>query len=135
MAGLQIDIVTPTKLAFSGSASEIRLPGWFGEMGVLPGHDTVLSLLRGGMALVYVEGGEKQFVIGRGFAEIGPERVTVLTDLCEMTSSIDPAKASVDYATLEATMGGLNGFDASTEGTEAALEVARARLRDASNRG
>jgi len=129
MAGLQVDIVTPTKLAFSGAASEIRLPGWLGEMGVMPGHDTVLSLLRGGTAIVNAEGGEKQFVIGRGFAEIGPERVTVLTDSCETPASIDQAKAAADYAALEATMGGLNGFDASTEATEAALEVARARLR------
>jgi F-type H+-transporting ATPase subunit epsilon len=128
MAGLQIDIVTPTKLAFSGAAAGLQLPAWNGEMGILPGHEAVLTLVRGGVATVAAEGGSKRFVVGRGFAEIGPDRVTLLTDLCEAAESIDKAKAAAEAQRLEASLATLNGFDPSAEATEIALEVARARV-------
>ena len=49
MADLQVDIVTPQKLIYSGSASEVRAPGWEGQFDVLPGHSLFLALLHGGV--------------------------------------------------------------------------------------
>ncbi len=101
MADLTIDIVTPERLVFSGSAREIRVPGALGEFGVLPGHTIFLSLLRPGIATIDTAGGAKRFIIGTGFAEAGADRVVLLTDTCEEVGSIDKAKAQQDLADAE----------------------------------
>lgn len=125
---LQVDIVTPEKSAYSGEASEVLVPAWEGQLGVYPGHDSLLSLLRAGRCVVTTPQGVKRYVIGRGFAEIGTDRVTVLTDRCEPLESVDKAKAQAD---LEAAEKELADTDASTEKwnqANIALELARARL-------
>ncbi len=100
-SGLQVDIVTPTKEVFSGFAAEVRVPGWEGEFGVLPGHDIVMSLLRCGVCTIVASGTEKKFVIGRGFVEAGPDRVTVLTEKCVPAQEIDRGKANADLVAAE----------------------------------
>jgi len=99
---LQVDIVTPTREVFSGTASEVRIPGWEGEFGVLAGHDILMSLLRCGVCTVFAQGGDKKFVIGRGFVEVGPRQVTILTEKCVPASEIDRNKAAADLAAAEA---------------------------------
>lgn len=93
MSQITVDIVTPLRRVFSGPATEIRVPGALGEFGVLPGHTIFLSLLRAGVATVNTADGVKRFVIGRGFAEAGPERLVLLTDSCEDADSVDKAAA------------------------------------------
>ncbi|MGC6493926.1 MAG: ATP synthase F1 subunit epsilon [Myxococcota bacterium] len=80
MAELNVDIVTPERLIFSGTAREIRVPGALGEFGVLPQHTEFLSLAREGILTLVTASGEKKFEINGGFAEAGPDRVVVLAD-------------------------------------------------------
>lgn len=93
-AALKVDIVTPERSVFSGPASEIVLPAWEGQLGVLPDHDALLSLLRAGTCVVNVQGeGTQRWVIGRGFADIGGDHVTLLTDQAVPVDAIDRGAA------------------------------------------
>ncbi len=125
---LQVDIVTPEASAFSGEASEVILPAWEGQLGVYPGHDALLSLLRAGRCVVTSPQGVRRYVVGRGFAEIGPDHVTILTDRFEPLEGVDKKQAQAD---LEAAEKELLETEASTERwrqAEIALEHAQARL-------
>lgn len=129
MAGtLNVRIVTPERSVFDGKAGEVTLPAWNGEMGVLPDHDALLCLLRAGVCRVWHSDGVVGFVIGRGFAEIGPDSVTLLTDSAEELGNIDRAQASRD---LEFAAGELVAHDGGSEKHRQAqvlYELARARL-------
>src|SRR5687768_1513660 len=98
---LQVEIVTPERSAYSGQASEVILPAWDGEMGVYPDHDAVLALLRAGACTVTDPSGVHRFVVGRGFVEVGPSRVNILTDSCVRANEVDKAKAQKDLAEAE----------------------------------
>ena len=129
MADLQVDIVTPERLVYSGRASDVRAPGWEGEFEVLPGHTLFLALLHGGVLRLSTPEGEKRFVVGRGFAEAGPERVTILTDRCVAPEDVDKAEAQKQLNELDAKLATANAFDeAATARIEEKVEVARAML-------
>ncbi|TVQ90415.1 MAG: ATP synthase F1 subunit epsilon [Deltaproteobacteria bacterium] len=113
MAELHVDIVTPSSLVFSGTATELVAPLWNGEADLLPGHALYLSLLRGGVLTVVGERGSERFVVGRGFVEAGPERVTVLTESCTPADQVDKAQAQQELKDLEHEMLTVNGFDSS----------------------
>lgn len=125
---LTVDIVTPERSVYSGPATEVLVPGWDGQFDVLPEHTQYLSLLRGGVLDVAAPDGRKRFVIGRGFVEAGPERVTVLTDACTPVEAVDVEAARSELAELEAELGKANSFEAGFEGLEERLEIARAKV-------
>lgn len=125
---LNVDIVTPERVVFSGPANEVRAPGVHGEFGILPDHALFLSLLRAGVVTVSAAGGTQRFVVGRGFAEAGPDRLVVLTDSCEAADGIDKGAAK---AALEQAEGVLADSQPGTEEhlrAEQAAELALARL-------
>jgi len=129
VAELIVDIVTPERLVFSGRANELRAPGWNGEFDVLPGHQLYLSLLHGGVLTLVTEGGEQRFAIGRGFAEAGPDRVTILTEHCVAPADVDRAASERELATALEDLLGLNGFDDKALAVvEERIERARAEL-------
>ncbi len=129
MAGLQVEILTPKRQIFSGTANEVRAPGWEGEFGVLPGHTNFLTLLRSGICTVVTDKGEQRFVVGRGFAEAAPDRVTLLADSAEPVESVDKAQAEKDIAASEAAMITLAPDSAEFQIALERHELARARLR------
>lgn len=129
MADLQVDIVTPQRLVFSGQASEVRAPGWEGQFDILPGHTLYLSLLHGGVLELVTGSSSQRFVVGRGFAEAGPDRVTILTDRCVDADHVDKAQAQKDLAEFEAELMTINAHDTLVlDKLEEKLEVARGML-------
>lgn len=129
MADLHVDIVTPQRLVFSGQAAEVRAPGWEGEFDILPGHTLFLSLLHGGVLELVTGNGSQRFVIGRGFAEAGPDRVTILTDRCVAPDDVDKAAAQQDLVQLEDELAGINAHDTAVlDKLEEKLEIARGML-------
>ena len=90
---MTVEIVTPVASAFSGEAKEVVLPAWEGQLGVLPDHDALLTLLKAGKAVVYTDAGVKVWIIGRGFADIGGDHVTLLTDQAVPLADVDKAAA------------------------------------------
>lgn len=90
---LTLDIVTPERLLVRETVDEVVLPGTEGEIGVLPGHTPLLTTLKVG-ALWYRKGDQKHFLaVALGFAEVLPDRVTVLAQIAEKAEEIDVSRA------------------------------------------
>src|SRR5207249_730180 len=90
---LQLQIVSADRLLVNEQVDEVEIPGAEGYFGVLPGHTPLLALLQVG-ELSYRRGTTTfYFSIAFGFAEVQPERVTVLAQIAEGADEIDVARA------------------------------------------
>jgi F-type H+-transporting ATPase subunit epsilon len=90
---LTLEIVTPERSLASEQVDEVQLPGSEGYFGVLPGHTPFLATLQVG-ELWYRIGDAKHYVaIAFGFAEVLPDRVTVLAQIAERPEDIDVPRA------------------------------------------
>lgn len=77
---IQFDLVAPEKMMLSGAASVVVAPGADGDFGAMPGHAPFLTTLRPGVVNATIDGAERKFVVFGGFAEVGPDRCTILAD-------------------------------------------------------
>jgi F-type H+-transporting ATPase subunit epsilon len=90
---IDLQIVTPDRLLVQDQVDEVQVPGSEGYFGVLPGHTPMLAALAVG-ELWYRKGQEKTYLsIAYGFAEVLPDRVTILARLAERAEEIDPERA------------------------------------------
>ena len=90
---IDLQIVTPERLIVQEQVDEVQIPGAEGYFGVLPGHTPLLAALAVG-ELWYRKGAEKTYLsIAFGFAEVLPDRVTILARLAERAEDIDVARA------------------------------------------
>jgi F-type H+-transporting ATPase subunit epsilon len=90
---IQLQIVSPERALVNETVDEVEIPGADGYFGVLPGHTPLLALLGAG-ELWYRSGTEKTYlVIAFGFAEVQPDRVTILAQVAEKADEIDVARA------------------------------------------
>ena len=80
MPGLHFEFVSPESVLFSGDVDQVDLPGIEGDLGVLPGHAPMVTLLRPGIVTIMREGQREPVVVVGGFAEVGPGGLTVLAD-------------------------------------------------------
>ena len=86
---LHLEIVTPEKTTFSDKVENVYLPGAEGEIGILSSHAGLVTALQPG-ELRYLRGGQiTTLAIGSGFAEVGHDKVVVLTDMALGESEID----------------------------------------------
>ena len=90
---LTLEIVTPEQSLVTEHVDEVQVPGTDGYFGVLPGHTPFLSTLAVGQ-LWYRKGGQRFYlsVVG-GFAEVLPDRVTILAQIAERAADIDVPRA------------------------------------------
>jgi F-type H+-transporting ATPase subunit epsilon len=101
---LLLEVVTPDKSIVREEVDEVELPGAEGYLGVLPGHTPLLTTLHVG-ELWYRTGTEKHYLaIAFGFAEVLPDRVTVLAQIAERAQDIDPERAEAAKRRAEERM-------------------------------
>ena len=98
---IHLEVVTPERRVFERDVDEVILPGALGMFGVLPGHAPMLSELRAGVATCHGPFGREVMAISAGFAEVTPERVTVMAETCERAEEIDIARAEAMVEELE----------------------------------
>src|SRR5450830_1028375 len=100
---LHLEIVTPERRTFEGDVDEVIVPGSEGEMGILPHHAPLISLLGQGVLRVKRSGQEEEFAIFGGFIQVRPDRVVVLAETADMASEIDlePADLASARAALQ----------------------------------
>src|SRR5258706_12836031 len=92
-AHLTLEVVTPDRSVVTELVDEVEIPGAEGYFGVLPGHTPFLATMQVG-ELWYRKGSEKVYLsIAFGFAEVLPDRVTILAQLAERADEIDIARA------------------------------------------
>jgi F-type H+-transporting ATPase subunit epsilon len=90
---LTLEIVTPDRSVVTDRVDEVELPGAEGYFGVLPGHTPLLATLQVG-EMWYRKGSEKFYLsIAFGFAEVLPDRVTILAEVAERSDEIDVSRA------------------------------------------
>jgi F-type H+-transporting ATPase subunit epsilon len=116
---LQFELVSPEKLLLSEAVEMVVVPGGEGTFGVLPGHALLISTVRPGVIDVYDNNAvsERIFVAG-GFAEVTPERCTVLADEAVPLSSLDRAEIDRQAKTLDATVASLRDQAGRAQGAE-----------------
>jgi F-type H+-transporting ATPase subunit epsilon len=101
---LQLHIVSADRSLVSEQVDEVEIPGADGYFGVLPGHTPLLAALGMG-ELWYRQGQEKHFLsIALGFAEVQPDRVTILAQMAEKADEIDVARAEAAKKRAEERM-------------------------------
>ena len=92
-AHLQLEIVSADRSLVKEQVDEVQIPGADGYLGILPGHTPLLTTLQVG-TLWYRQGQEKHYLaIAFGFAEVQPDRVTILAMIAEKADEIDLARA------------------------------------------
>ncbi|HXP75047.1 MAG TPA: ATP synthase F1 subunit epsilon [Stellaceae bacterium] len=136
MAGrIGFELVSPEKLLLSEDVEMVVVPGGEGNFGVLPGHALFISTVRPGVIEVY-EGNrvsERIFVSG-GFAEVTPERCTVLADEAMPLSSLDRSQIDESLKSAEAEIASLTERLPRLQGAErdqATIELSAAEGRRA----
>jgi F-type H+-transporting ATPase subunit epsilon len=123
---VELEIVSPEKLLLSRAVELVVIPASEGEMGVLPGHAPMIVLLRGGTIRIY-EGARvtDSLHVAGGFAEITPERCTVLADEAVPVAEVSRQAGEARLAEAEAAYAEIDRNDVP------ALEAAMDRMQSA----
>ncbi|MBK20090.1 MAG: F0F1 ATP synthase subunit epsilon [Rhodospirillaceae bacterium] len=89
---VEFELVAPEELLFSEPVELVVVPGAEGDFGVLPGHSPLISTLRTGVIAVYENDAvNRRIFVSGGFAEVTPERCTVLADEAVALETADRA--------------------------------------------
>jgi len=89
----QLEIVTPEKKVVETAAEEVQIPGKNGYLGVLPGHAPLITELAVGEVSFRENSTEQHLAVAWGFAEVLPNKVTILAETAERPSEIDVKRA------------------------------------------
>jgi F-type H+-transporting ATPase subunit epsilon len=89
----QLEIVTPEKKVVETSAEEVQIPGKNGYLGILPGHAPLITELAVGEVSYKENATERHLAVAWGFAEVLPDKVTILAESAERPSEIDVERA------------------------------------------
>jgi F-type H+-transporting ATPase subunit epsilon len=101
MAPFQFDLVSPERLVFSGEVEQVDVPGYEGDFGVLAGHAPLIAMLRPGILSILGGGEPRCMVIGGGFAEVGPQGLTVLAELAVPIEEFDRSELATQIQETE----------------------------------
>ena len=126
---LTLRVLAPDQSVFDGSADEVILPSTTGQIGILPGHVSLLTAIDIGVMRVREGGGWKAIALQGGFAEVEADEVTVLVNAAELGSSINADAAARELEAATAAAAPFEGQATSTEKVKAQQDLARARAR------
>lgn len=122
----QLEIVTPEKLVVKDSAEEAQIPGLNGYLGILPGHAPLITELAVGAITYRMRGETHTLSVAWGFAEVLPDKVTILAETCERPQEIDAERARKAKERAEQR---LKSIDPQTDYTRAEDALRRAETR------
>ena len=131
---LLLEIVTPERLAYSDTVDAVNLPGIEGELGVLPHHAPLVSMLGVGELRIRKGGAEESFAIVGGFLQVRPDRVVVMAETADMASDIDLEAAQQARRDAERALETGDQEGADLAAARVALQSALLRIRVAERR-
>jgi len=124
----QLEIVTPEKKVVETPAQDVQVPGKNGYLGIMPGHAPLISELAVGEITFHANGSQQSLAVAWGFAEVLPDKVTILAETAERPEEIDVARARKAKERAEQRLSsGDTGVD--VERALNALHKAEARLQ------
>ena len=126
---LTLRVLAPDQNVFDGSADEVILPSTTGQIGILPGHISLLTAVDVGVLRVRANGGWNSIALMGGFAEVDSDEVTVLVNSAELGDSIDSSAAEADFQKASTTVAGMEGQPASPDKVKAQQQLSMARAR------
>src|SRR5882724_3639537 len=129
---LQLDIVTPDRSVLAETVEMVTLPGFGGELGILPGHTPLISRLQTGVLSYVKDGRTFQLHVSGGFVEVNDDRISVLAEIAELPEEIDAARARLARDHLEKTLSAWTGTETDFERNRVKLERSMVRLQLAS---
>jgi F-type H+-transporting ATPase subunit epsilon len=120
---LHVEVVTAERELYNGEADIVDAPGADGQIGILPRHEALLTLLSAGPLVIKLKGAEETLFVSGGFLEVSNDRVTVLADTAEHAEEIDEARAEAARRTAQERLGDVRS---NTERAELQAQLARA---------
>jgi F-type H+-transporting ATPase subunit epsilon len=126
---LLLEIVTPEKLAYSGTVDEVTYPGSEGEFGVLRGHASLLSAIKFGELSYLKDGKRTSYAVTTGYTEVTGSKVTVLVETAERADQIDVDRARRAKESAEQKLAKFAKEDPEYEKAKIALERAEVRIK------
>ncbi|HEY2962095.1 MAG TPA: F0F1 ATP synthase subunit epsilon [Pyrinomonadaceae bacterium] len=131
---IQLEVVTPERRVLSESVDMVTVPGWGGELGILPGHTPLISQLQTGVLTYVQDGTSLPLHVSGGFVEVRDDHVSVLAEVAERPEEIDAARAKMSRDRLEKQLNAWSGSEEDFEIARAKLERSVVRLQLASAR-
>ncbi len=128
MSSLKLDIVTAERVVYSADVEEVIALGVEGQLGILPHHAPLMTILEAGELRVKRSGGEDIMAITGGFLEVRPDRVVVLADAAERAEEIDIARAEAAKKRAEQRLADKRAAGLDETRAESALRRAMTRL-------
>jgi F-type H+-transporting ATPase subunit epsilon len=125
---IELTVVTPARQLLRETVVEVTIPGLDGQLGILPGHAPLITELGiGGLSYrTATSSVPTTLAIIRGFAEVLPDRVTVLAETAERAGEIDLARAEAALARAEKRTG---SQDPNIDWDRASIALRRAVIR------
>ncbi len=133
MLTFRLEIVTAERLAFADDVNVLVAPGIEGQLGILPHHAPLMTMLQPGELLIRKDNEEIYWAITGGFLEVRPDKVIILAAACEQADEIDLARAEVAKRRAEERLK-QRVPDVDYAAAEAALCRSLARLKVAERR-
>jgi F-type H+-transporting ATPase subunit epsilon len=123
---IQLEIVTPERLVVKDAVDDIQVPGLSGYLGILPGHAPLITEIGVGEIAYHSGGRLNRLAVAWGFAEVLPDKVTILAETAEKAEEIDVqrAQSAKTRAEEELRKAGASG----NPEAQSALERAKSRL-------
>ena len=128
MATLRLEIVTPEAKTYSEDVDGVTIPGIDGEYGILPMHVPLITPLKPGPLKVQKGGQEILLATGGGFAEVMPDRVSILTDMAVRDADVDESAAQSAMDRAKAALADKTLSSEAQAEAEAALARSLAQL-------
>ena len=128
MATFKLEIVTAERMVFSDDVSALIAWGVEGQLGILPHHAPLMTMLQPGDLMIRKDKEEEYLAISGGFLEVRPDKVIILADACEHVDEIDIARAEEAKKRAQETLK-LGPITADAAAAQAALSRSIARLK------
>jgi F-type H+-transporting ATPase subunit epsilon len=133
VATLRLEIVTAERTVFADDVSEVVAWGVEGQLGILPHHAPLMTMLQPGDLLIKKDDEEYYLAISGGFLEVRPDKVIILADACERAEEIDVERAEAARRRAEEILK-TRPPEMDTAAAEAALRRSLARIKVAERR-
>jgi F-type H+-transporting ATPase subunit epsilon len=128
VATFRLEIVTAERMVYSGDVNMVVAWGVEGQLGILPHHAPLMTMLQPGELIVKEDKEEFYLAVSGGFLEVGPDKVIVLADACERAEEIDKTRAEEAKRLAEEIMKAPPP-ETETASAEAALRRSLVRLK------
>jgi len=126
MPTMRLEIITAERVVFADDVDLVQVPGIDGELGILPHHAPLMTMIQPGELMISKDGEAQYLAISGGFLEVMANRVNILADAAEHAGEIDEERAQAAIARAQEL---ITGRDAELDLEQAMAQLRRAQIR------